>query len=132
MNHIEQVAKRLRGLRDALELSSAEIASKCGISEDLYNEYENGVKDIPVSFLHRLAHEYGVELTVLLFGEEPKMNSYFVTRKDRGVGVERTKAYSYQSLAAGFLDRIMDPFMVTVEPTAKENDLTSQTGSAHV
>jgi quercetin dioxygenase-like cupin family protein len=30
--------------------------------------------------------------------------------------MERTKAYKYQSLAAGFIDRKADPFIVTVEP----------------
>ena len=51
-----------------------------------------------------------------MFGEEPKMNTYFLTRAGKGVSVERTKAYKYQSLAAGFKNRKADPFIVTVEP----------------
>jgi quercetin dioxygenase-like cupin family protein len=51
-----------------------------------------------------------------MFGDEPKMSAYFVTRKGKGVSVERTKAYKYQSLAAGFSKRKADPFMVTVHP----------------
>lgn len=128
-NHnIEQVAKRLRGLRDALDLSTAEIARVCNIEENAYIAYENGESDVSVSFLHRLSHEYGVELTALLFGEEPKMKSYFVTRKGKGEKMERTKAYSYQSLAAGFTNKIMDPFMVTVEPSTKADKLNSHEG----
>ena len=48
--------------------------------------------------------------------EEPKMSSYFLTRKGAGVSVERTKAYKYEALASGFRRRIADPFIVTVEP----------------
>jgi quercetin dioxygenase-like cupin family protein len=77
---------------------------------------ESGTVDISVSLLHRIAQAYGVELTTLMFGDEPKMSAYFVTRKGKGISVERTKAYKYQSLAAGFSKRKADPFMVTVHP----------------
>lgn len=117
MNHIEDVAARLRGLRDALDLSAEEVAAQCEVTPEQLAAYESGTSDIPVSFLHRLAGAYGVELTALLFGEEPTMHSYFVTRSGRGVKVERTAAYSYQDLAAGFQRRIMAPFLVTIEPS---------------
>ena len=124
MNHIKEVATRIKGLRDALDLSIEQIAADCAVSPQEYTEYETGVKDIPVSFLHRIAAKYGVELTALLFGEEPKMQSYFVTRAGKGVKVERTKAYSYQDLAAGFAHRAVSPFIVTVEPVDADKPMT--------
>jgi len=113
---IKQIAERLKGLRDVLELSTDDVAGVCGISPEKYSELESGTVDISVSILHRISQAYGVELTTLMFGDEPKMSSYFVTRKGKGVSVERTKAYKYQSLAAGFSKRKADPFMVTVHP----------------
>lgn len=127
MDNIKQVATRLQGLRDALELTPEEIATTCGIAPELYNLYESGGCDIPVSFLHRLAGAYGVELTALLFGEEPKMQAYYVTRAGHGVKVERTAAYSYQDVAAGFANRAMAPFIVTVEPHHPDTPLTINT-----
>ncbi len=125
-DHMREVARRLTGLREALELSVEEMAKQCQMTPELLAEYESGEADIPVSFLHGIASKYGVELTALLFGSEPKMSTYSVTRAGRGVKVERTKAYSYQDLAAGFQNRLMAPFMVTVEP--KENqELTLNT-----
>ena len=115
---IRQIAERLVGLRDALDLRPEDIASTCNIDLETYLGYESGEKDIPVSFLHQIAKHYGVELPALMFGYEPRMNSYFLTRKDKGVAVERTKAYKYQSLASGFMNRTADPFIVTVEPKA--------------
>ena len=94
---IRQIAERLVGLRDALNLRPEDIASTCNINLETYLGYESGEKDIPVSFLHQIAKHYGVELPALMFGYEPRMNSYFLTRKDKGVAVERTKAYKYQS-----------------------------------
>ena len=122
---IRQIAERLVGLRDALDLRPEDIASTCNIDLETYLGYESGEKDIPVSFLHQIAKHYGVELPALMFGYEPRMNSYFLTRKDKGVAVERTKAY--QSLAAGFANRKADPFMVTVEPSAPEAPFTLNT-----
>ncbi|MBR5331997.1 MAG: helix-turn-helix transcriptional regulator [Muribaculaceae bacterium] len=124
MNHIQEVANRLQGLRDALDLSVEEFATDCGVTPQEYTNYETCVKDIPVSFLHRIAAKYGIELTALLFGEEPKMQSYFVTRAGKGVKVERTKAYSYQDLAAGFSNRVVSPFIVTVEPVDADKPMT--------
>ena len=113
---IKQIAERLAGLRDALEISPEEIAQVCHLTPEQYLELESGNVDISVSVLHQISQAYGVELTTLMFGDEPKMSSYFITRKGKGVAVERTKAYKYQSLAAGFAGRKADPFMVTVHP----------------
>ena len=113
---IRQIAERLKGLRDVLDITVEEIAVVCGISPEEYIKLESGAVDISVSLLHKVSHTYGVELTTLMFGDEPKMSSYFVTRKGKGISVERTKAYKYQSLAAGFSKRNADPFMVTVHP----------------
>jgi transcriptional regulator with XRE-family HTH domain len=113
---IKQIAERLKGLRDVLELNVEEVAATCRLTPEKYLELESGTVDISVSILHRISQMYGVELTTLMFGDEPKMSAYFVTRKGKGVSVERTKAYKYQSLAAGFSKRKADPFMVTVHP----------------
>lgn len=127
MNIIRQIAERISGLRDALDLLPAEMAEQCGVAEAQLLEYESGNTDIPVSFLHKLSSVYGVEMTALMFGSEPKMQSYYITRADHGVKVERTGAYSYQDLAAGFRHRIMAPFMVTVEPHDVEAPLALNT-----
>ncbi len=113
---IKQIAERLRGLRDVLDLSPEEVAESCQLSVEAYLEMESGNKDISVSALQQIARKYEVSLDVLMFGEEPKMNSYFLTRKGAGVSVERTKAYKYEALASGFRRRMADPFIVTVEP----------------
>jgi transcriptional regulator with XRE-family HTH domain len=113
---IIQIAERLRGLRDALDISIEEIANSCGINTDEYERAESGNEDISVGMLQKISRQYGISLDTLMFGEEPKMSTYFVTRAGKGTSIERTKAYKYQALAAGFRDRIADPFIVTIEP----------------
>ena len=125
---IKQIAERLKGLRDALDLSSEAVAAVCGITVEEYSAYESGGKDIPIGILHCISQQYKVELTSLLFGEDPRMRTFFLTRKGQGVAMERTKAYKYQSLAAGFIGRKAEPFIVTVEPNENPIHQNSHSG----
>ena len=120
---IKQIAERLRGLRDVLELTAEDIARDSDISAEEYRLAETGDYDISVSMLQKIARTYNIALDALMFGEEPKMSSYFVTRAGKGVSIERTKAYKYQSLASGFMNRTADPFIVTVEPKANDEPI---------
>ena len=113
---LKQIGERLRGLRDVLDITTEEVAALCGITVEHYEQMENGESELSVANLQKIAKQYGVSLDVLMFGEEPKMSSYFLTRKGHGMSVERRKAYNYESLASGFRGRKADPFIVTVEP----------------
>lgn len=122
-DQIKQIAARLRGLRDVLELTEQEVADSCHMSLDEYRAMESGAQDISVSALQMIARRYDITLDVLMFGEEPKMSSYFLTRAGKGVSVERSKAYKYEALASGFRDRKIDPFIVTVEPKNEDEPM---------
>lgn len=116
MNDITQIGQRLRGLRDVLDIEAAEIARLCGISVEQYEQMERGESELSVANLQKIARQYQIDLDVLLFGEEPHMSNYFLTRSGQGLSVERRSAYHYESLASGFRGRKAEPFIVTVEP----------------
>lgn len=120
---IQQIAKRLVGLREALDIRPEEIAKVCNLSKEQYLLLESGEVDISVSTLYQIAQAYNIDSAALMFGSEPKMSAYFITRKGRGEAVERTKAYKYQSLAMGFSERKADPFIVTVHPKPAEEPI---------
>lgn len=115
-NSLKQIGQRLRGLREVLEIPAEEVAELCGVSLEHYQKIEKGDADPGVYRLSKIAKRYGIELNVLLFGEEPRMSTYFVTRKGQGLSVDRRKDYKYQSLASGFRSRMVEPYMVTVDP----------------
>jgi transcriptional regulator with XRE-family HTH domain len=99
---IKAIGERIKGLRDALDLTPDEMAQQLELETGAYLAYEQGEGDISISLLKRIEKEFNVDLATLMFGTEPKMSSYFVTRKDQGLAVERVAAYKYQSLTAGF------------------------------
>jgi transcriptional regulator with XRE-family HTH domain len=117
---IREIAERIKGLRDIAGISIDDMAKTLKISKELYQEYENGARDIPASLLYIIAQRFNVELTALLTGEDPHLHSYALTRKGKGVSVERRKDYKYQNLALNFIHKKAEPFMVTVDPEPDE------------
>jgi len=110
------IAPRLRGLREAVDMSVEELAEKTGVTAEQAASYESGEVEIPVSYLVSVAHICGVDLTELLSGGEARLHSYSLVRKNKGLSVERRKDYDYKSLAYKFVGRRMEPFMVRVPP----------------
>ena len=122
-DQIKQIAMRLHGLREAMNLSEEEMAEQVGLPLTTYQSMEKGENDFSVSTLQGIATHFHISLDELMFGEEPRMSTYFLTRRGTGISVERTKAYKYESLASGFKNRIGDPFIVTIEPKPEETPI---------
>ncbi|MCR5434426.1 MAG: XRE family transcriptional regulator [Bacteroidaceae bacterium] len=117
---LKQIGQRLKGLRDVLDIDAQEIADLLGINLEEYEKMEGGESELSVAKLQKIARKYDVDLDVLLFGEEPHMSNYFLTRQGQGLSVERRKAYHYESLASGFRGRKAEPFIVTVSPKPED------------
>ncbi|NLM01525.1 MAG: helix-turn-helix domain-containing protein [Treponema sp.] len=129
MNEIKAVADRLKGLRDIMDVSVVEAAEVCGVSVDQYEAYETGTIDIPVSVLQSMAKKYKIDLGTLISGDEPRMQSYCLTKKGKGLSVSRRSDYKYQALATGFQNRKADPFLVKITPEeTKEMRFNSHPG----
>jgi mannose-6-phosphate isomerase-like protein (cupin superfamily) len=125
---IKQIAERLKGLRESLDLSPAEMAERCERPVDEIEQYESGNRDIPMSFLFDVGQRFNVDTSTLISGQEPRMSSYFLTRYGRGTSVERTKVYKYQALASGYKHPQAEPFEVTVAPNDNPVYLNSHKG----
>ncbi len=117
---ITEIASRVMELRELCGITSEDMAKRLGISADAYAKYESAKEDFPASILLEIAQYLNVDMTVLLTGEDPRMHIFSITRKDKGVSIERRKDYKYQTLAGNFMHRKAEPLMVTVEPRPSE------------
>jgi mannose-6-phosphate isomerase-like protein (cupin superfamily) len=117
---LKQIARRLKKIREENELTLEWAAAALEVSPQELASYESGEEDIPVSFLYMAAKKYGVELSEVLTGEEPRDQVYTLVRKGEGISVERQKAYTYQSLCAEFAHKKIEPLLVSIE--AKPDD----------
>ncbi|GHV24231.1 transcriptional regulator [Bacteroidia bacterium] len=125
---IKQIAERLKGLRDSMELTPQYMADQLERSVDEVLRYETGTIDIPMSYLFDVAQQFGVDTATLMSGKEPHMTAYFLTRAGKGVAIERSKHYKYRSLASGYLHPKMEPVEVTVEPNEAPIHLNTHEG----
>jgi quercetin dioxygenase-like cupin family protein/DNA-binding XRE family transcriptional regulator len=115
-DNLRQISSRIRELRDILGIETASIANSIGVPEETYLDYESGKLDIPISVLYKIASELGIDTTVLLTGEAPRMNTHCIVRADHGVDVERYPGYRFSSIAYNFIGREMEPLLVSIEP----------------
>lgn len=58
--------KRIRDLREDLDLNQTNIAEMLGMSQTGYSKYETGENDIPTAVLIKLARFYNTSIDYLL------------------------------------------------------------------
>ena len=121
---VEQIAARVRELRAILDIDPDKIAANIDVPREVYDDYENGV----TGKLYLIANELGVDPTVLLLGDEPRMVDYTIVRGGNGLAVERYAGYKFTSLAYNYIDREMEPMIVTLDPTDSIADLVTHEG----
>ncbi|MDD2392913.1 MAG: cupin domain-containing protein [Eubacteriales bacterium] len=112
---IQDIADRIKGMRDVLEIHEKEMADLLDISVDEYLSYENAQRDFTFTFLYKVANRFGIDMTDLLTGRSPKLAEYTIVRSGEGLPIERRKGFTYQSLSYNFKDRIAETFLVTAK-----------------
>ncbi len=125
---LKLVTERIRYLRDILDLSQIEVAEKLGISIELYNDYESGKKDMPISIMYGVAAIFGVDAAEILTGETPRMLDYTVTRKGCGIGIDRYAGYKFEALAHNYKGKNKEPMLVTIEVSNTQPELVTHGG----
>jgi len=122
-NPLAEMAARIREMRSILGFGIEEIAEKTGVSVSDYEKYENGLADMPFSFIHKCALAFGIELTDLLEGSSAKLSSYTVTRKGEGQLTVKENGIEIQNLAPLFRNKIAEPHWVRYAYDEKQQNL---------
>ena len=105
-----------------------EIAAQLGISVELYKQYEANGQDIPINVIYQLAKLYKVDFSELVTGVSAKLKTYQVVRGGNGQKADRYPGYEFKDLAYHFNNTIMQPFLVTLDPSDKQAALVSHKG----
>jgi len=109
---ILEIGQRIRGMREDLDISAAEMAELLEMTEAEYLEYEAGKRDFPFTFLYKTASRFGLDISDLITGTSPRLTVYTHVKKGRGLPIERRKGFKYHSLAYLFKNRYAEPFLV--------------------
>lgn len=119
---------RLQGIREAMDVTAEELAAELGISADQLREYEQTGADVPISVIYHVAHKFDVDLIEILTGKKAYLDSYHVVRRGKGLEVDRYPGYYFEDLAWRFSKKIMQPLLVTIEPSDEVAALVTHPG----
>jgi len=122
---IQEMARRIRELREITGLSVEEMAKRTNLSVEEYIEHEAGNRNLSIAFLYRCTLSFGVDMGDLLEGRSPKLQTYALTRKGEGQRIEEAHHMVGFNLAAGFRNRIALPLYMELayRPGAEYEDI---------
>ena len=114
LDNRQEVAARIRSLREDYEISIEEMAEATGRSASEYVARESGDMDLTFTFVYKCAKKFGVDVVELLTGESPRLRHYEVVRAGQGLVLERHSDFHYQHKAPHFRNRLGETFLVDV------------------
>ena len=112
---LQEMAQRIRTLREIVGLTAEEMALKTGVSVSEYSDCEAGRSDLNFAFLYRCALALNVDVTDIIEGSSPRLAGYTVTRKGDGQQIQKAHGMTYFNLASAFKNRIAEPLYVVSE-----------------
>ena len=112
---LQEVALRIREMREIMGFSEAEMAVKTEVPIRDYRLYEAGEIDFPFTFIHKCSLAFGIGITDLLEGQSAHLSSYTVTRRGQGQQTAKEDGIEIQNLAPMFRKKIAEPYYVRYE-----------------
>ena len=114
-NTLQEVALRIREMREIFDFSVETMAEKTEVSVAEYIKYESGELDFPFTFIHKCALAFGIGMTDLLEGRSAHLSSYTVTRRGQGQQTAKEDGIEISNLAPMFRKKIAEPYWVRYE-----------------
>ncbi len=118
--NIQEVANRIKWLREDLGLSQQDMADATDRSLEEYALQESGQQDLSFTFLYKCAEKLGVDVVELLTGENPHLCGYSLVRAADGLSIKRRAGFEYLHKAPCFKGKLAEPFQVTAPYLADE------------
>ena len=129
---IQEMAGRIRALREIMGFTPHEMAAKTDVPVEEYLLCEEGKSDLNFAFIYRCSLALGVNVTDIIEGHSPRLRSYTVTRQGGGQEISEAHGMTYYNMAYAFKNRIAEPLYVKSEYDAeaqtKDIELTTHAG----
>ena len=117
MNDYNEIGARLRELREACDYSIEALAAELGLSPEVYASYEENGKDVPISVIYEIANKFNVDFTEIATGQSAKLDTWHLIRRGGGKVINRNPEYHFEDLAYRYANKVMQPLLVTLEPS---------------
>ena len=114
-NTLQEVALRIREMREIFDFSVETMADKTEVSVEEYIKYESGELDFPFTFIYKCSLAFGIGMTDLLEGRSAHLSSYTVTRRGQGQITAKEDGIEISNLAPMFRKKLAEPYWVRYE-----------------
>ena len=128
MCEINEIGARLRELRETSDYTVEQLAAELNVSPEVYRSYEQNGRDIPISVIYEVANKFGVDFAEIATGTPARLDTYHIVKRGHGRVVNRNPEYHFEDLAYRYADKVMQPLLVTLEPTDTPAKLITHTG----
>ncbi|HNW04058.1 MAG TPA: cupin domain-containing protein [Oscillospiraceae bacterium] len=128
MNVENGIPGRIRELREVCGYSVKEFAEAFGIDAEKYAGYEKDGADIPISVIFQIANKCGVDFNEIVTGTSAKLDTYHIVKRGEGKPVSRYPGYFYEDLAYRYSKKVMQPLLVTLNPSDEPAALVCHSG----
>lgn len=121
------VGKRIQRMREAQDLSFAQVEELTGLKAGYIESVEKGEEVPSIGAVVKISRALGSKMGQLLHGGGPRADVFSICRAEGAAVVERAsgdecktgQGYTYESLlAADIRGQGMEPFLVSFDPTA--------------
>ena len=128
MCEINEIGARLRELRETSDYTVEQLAAELNVSPEVSRSYEQNGRDIPISVIYEVANKFGVDFAEIVTGTPARLDTYHIVKRGHGRVVNRNPEYHFEDLAYRYADKVMQPLLVTLEPTDTPAKLITHTG----
>lgn len=128
MDELKELAARIRELREVCGYSQEDLAKEIHIDVETYKQYEECAADVPISVIYSISKKFGVDFSEIMTGVGGKLRTYQVVRAGEGQLADRYPGYTFQNLAFHYTKKIMQPFLVTLDPSDKPSEPVQHDG----
>lgn len=126
--NMAEIGQRIRGLREACDVTEEEMAAELDVSVETYRAWEATGADVPISAIYHMARSFQVDFTEILTGTNAKLDTYHVVRRGEGREVNRYPGYHYDDMAWRYQNKIMQPLVVVLDPSDEPAKLVTHRG----
>ncbi|MDR1663363.1 MAG: cupin domain-containing protein [Clostridiales bacterium] len=115
-------------MREISGCSPEEMAKELGVDVKTYEKYETYGENIPISALYHMANLFKVDMSEILTGRSPRIDTYCIVPAGQGLKTERYPGYDFRRLAHKFMHKLMEPMIVNVDPAEGDPELVTHKG----
>lgn len=128
MDNYQEIGARLRELREVSDYSVEELAAELNLTPEVYASYEENGKDVPISVIYEIAQKFKVDFAEIITGNTAWLDTYQLIRRGGGKETNRNPEYHFEDLAYRYGNKIMQPLLVTLDPSDTPAKLISHRG----